>query len=113
MEIYESVEKYVDQSADLIERIDRLGRIITALENLMLAAAETSNGGTSSVLIDEYSLDTGQTKIRTKYRDVAAIAGSIDKYDFIRQKLIVRLNKNANGRIIRLVDGKSFLPPCR
>jgi hypothetical protein len=104
--IYESTEKFIESCTNLKDRINRIQLVIAALDNMMITAATTGN-------YDEYSLDDGQTKIRTKYRDINAIANSIDKFDLILQKLYARLNNNKNGRMIRLVDTKNFYPRCR
>lgn len=109
MVIYESIQKFIECGIDTLDRINRLSVIIRLLEDSMINA--TINGdiatGTGVGHVEEYSLDDGQTKIREKYRDVSAIAATIDKFDFLRQKLIARLNNQGN-RVFRLVDSKSF-----
>ena len=96
--IYDSAAIYIGSAADAAERIQRIQSVIYALEDVALKAAETGN-------FDEYSLDDGQTKIRTKYRDVSQIAAAISAFEKQKQKYINRLN----GRITRLVDGKNFI----
>ena len=97
MAYFSSAQIYIECGRDLRDKINRLNAVITALETTALKAAETGN-------LDEYSLDDGQTKIRTKYRDANAVANSITAFETIRQRYINQLN----GRHVRLVDSKNF-----
>jgi predicted nucleotidyltransferase len=99
--IFESAHDYILNVDDQLTRIARIGQIIAGLENMMIIAASTGN-------FDEYSLDDGQTKIRTKYRDAAAIAKSLADFDALQQRLLARLNNNKNGRVTRFMDSKNF-----
>lgn len=117
MVVYESIKQYIECSTNLVDRINRIDQIIEAIENSMLSRAETGGGANNSTInVEEYSLDDGQTKIRTKYRsseDFAAMGGMLAQLDFLKQRLIARLNNNITGRVIRLVDGKNFIGRCR
>lgn len=97
---YDSAQAYIDTATTLRERIDRLSAIITALETSALKAAGTGN-------MSEYSLDDGQTKIRTVYRNAEEVANAITAFERIRQMWWARLS----GRHTRLVDGKNFIYP--
>jgi hypothetical protein len=119
MAIYTSFEKYIEAETDLMARIQRIDNIIIALENSMINAGTVQPGKDTAALnehTEEYSLDDGQTKIRTKYRNanefIEATAAAINKFDFIKQKLIARLNNNRTGRVIRLVDSKNLNTGC-
>jgi hypothetical protein len=97
MVYYDSAAIYVESAKTLKEKITRIDAIITALETQALVAAGNS-------IIQEYSLDDGQTKIRTMYKSAKDVALSIDAFEAIKQRYINQLN----GRMTRLVDGKNF-----
>lgn len=97
MQIYDSAQIYIASATTLREKIVKINAIIDALESTALKAASTDN-------ITEYSLDDGQTKIKTAYRGAAAIEASILAFTRIRNRYINELN----GRMVRLVDRKSF-----
>jgi len=94
---YDSADIYIESATSTRDKIIRIKAIITALENSALKAAANGN-------ISEYSLDDGQTKIRTAYRNPAEVANSITAFDTILQRYINKLNP----RIVRLVDHKNF-----
>lgn len=98
MVVFDSSAIYIDCASTLVEKIARINAVITALETTALKAAETGN-------FNEYWLDDGQTKIKTVYRNPADIERSITAFEKIRQRYINQLN----GRVVRLVDGKSFI----
>jgi len=54
--------------------------------------------------IEEYTLDDGQSKISTKYRDIASVIKAIGDYEKLRQMYINRIN----GRIVRLIPANSI-----
>lgn len=95
--IYDSAAGYIE-SATTIE-----GRI-TAIEAIITALLTTAANAAANEYITEYSLDDGQTKIRTAYRGTAAIMASIKSFESLKQYY---MNK-VNGRVFRLVDGKNF-----
>jgi len=96
---YESELIYIQSRTTILAKITAIEAIISALETTALTAASTGN-------IDEYSLDDGQVKIKTTYRNVTQIAKSIQDFETIRQRYIN--HPSINGRYIRLVDAKSF-----
>lgn len=91
MDIYNSETFYIESATTLKTKIVRLDAIITALENQAVLAAGNSD-------ISEYSLDDGQTKIRTVYNTVSSIAKAIKDYEMIKQIYVNRLN----GRSFRM-----------
>lgn len=97
MVYYDSAYKYIDCASTLRDKIAKIEIIISALEDTALKAAANDN-------ITEYSLNDGQTIIRTVYKGADAVLASIQAFEKIRQMYINRLN----GRMIRLVDGKNF-----
>ena len=110
--LYESIPQYIETVSSLEDRINRLDAILTQMENSMLMVAANPGEGVSGQpgidLTEEYSLDDGQTKIRTKYRDVAAFIASYKQIMNIRNMIIARLNNNISGSIIRLRDSRNF-----
>lgn len=97
MVYFESAYKYIECASDLRDKIERINTIITALEDTALKAAANDN-------ISEYSLNDGQTVIRTVYKGADAVLRSIEAFEKIKQMYVNRLN----GRTFRLVDGKNF-----
>ena len=97
MVVYDSAASYVGSCATLQAKITAIDAIITALETMALSAAEKGD-------LSEYSLDDGQTKIKTVYRNVTDITASIDNFERIKQRYINQLT----GRRTRLVDSKNF-----
>lgn len=110
--IYESIPLYIESVSSLEERINRLDLILTQMENSMLKIDANPEGGVAGQpgidLTEEYSLDDGQTKIRTKYRDVSAYIASYKQILGLRNMIIARLNNNIAGNIIRLRDARNF-----
>lgn len=98
MTIFDSADIYINQGINVREKITKIEAVITALEDSALKAA--ANGSVS-----EYSLDDGQTKIRTVYRNATEVANAITAFETIRQRWINQLN----GRQVRLVDSKNFI----
>jgi len=97
MVIYDSAYIYIDSATSLKDKICKIDAIITALMATALASATTDN-------FTEYVLDDGQTKIRATYKGTDAIFRSINVLERTKQIYINQLN----GRVIRLVPGKSF-----
>jgi len=94
---YNSEFDYIDSATTLIVRLNRIRAIAAELELILLKAASTDN-------IEEYSLDDGQTKIKTIYRSVGSITAGLVALDALEQRIINRLQ----GRVVRLVDEKNF-----
>ncbi|MFN8317152.1 MAG: hypothetical protein U0T32_11965 [Chitinophagales bacterium] len=94
---FDSSKIYIEQAANIEEKILRIDAVINAL--LLAALDAASNDG-----ISEYWLDNGQTKIKTVYRSTAAIYASIEAFRKLKEYYV---NQN-NGRVFRLVDSKNF-----
>lgn len=95
---FDSTGAYVDSKSSLDAKIAAWDAIITALEGILTKAVDTGN-------LDEYSLDDGQTKIRTKYRSPEDVMNAINNAEKMRNLYISR----RCGRVTRLVDGKNFI----
>lgn len=98
MVVYDSAVNYLGTCTGLKAKIVAIDAIISALELMALSAAEKGD-------LSEYSLDDGQTKIKTVYRNVTDITASINGFETIKQRYINQLT----GRRTRLVDSKNFL----
>lgn len=97
MVTYDSAAVYIDTATSLKEKIIKIDAVISALTDAALKAASNED-------ISEYSLDNGQTKIKTIYKSSASAFKAIEAFERIKQMYVNRLN----GRIVRLVDGKNF-----
>lgn len=92
-----TADVYIESATNLKDRIVRIDAIIKALENVALKAAATGN-------VAEYTLDDGQTKISSTYRNPMEVQRSIAGFEVIRQQCINRLY----GHTIRLVDSSNY-----
>ena len=81
---------YIESATCLLDKIARYDTIILALEGQALVAAGDSN-------IGEYSLDDGQIKIKTLYRDMVSITKAIFNFEQLR------------GRAFAKLQGQSFI----
>jgi 2C-methyl-D-erythritol 2,4-cyclodiphosphate synthase len=99
MAAYDTILNYLNCSSSVQEEIARTDAIITALMDAQLNAAINSGD------IDEYSLDDGQTKIRTVIRDPEKIMKAIEALERRKNHII---NQNCLGRVIKLRDKDSF-----
>jgi len=95
---FDSATIYVQSATTLEDKIARYDAIITALETSVLAASEKAG-------VSEYSLDDGQVKIKSVYRNPDEVAATIKAFMAIREVYVNRLN----GRHMRLVDSKNFV----
>lgn len=94
---YDSAAIYIQSRSTLRDKIIAIDKIIDALEAQALISAGTID-------VSEYSLDDGQTRIKTMYRSGKDIAESITQFEIIRERYVNRLN----GRKFRLLDGRNF-----
>lgn len=97
MVIYDTAAIYIDSATSLQDKITRIDAVIDALFTSALKAAATGN-------VSEYSLNDGQTQIKTVYRSVAEVKQAITDFEAIKTMYVERLN----GRVVRLMDSKSF-----
>lgn len=95
--IYSTAGIYIASKSSIREKITAIDNII----NLLLAEAANS-AGTESV--SEYSLDDGQSKIRTLYRGSAGVMAAIASFERLKNYYVNQLN----GRVVRLSDKTNF-----
>jgi len=84
---------YIENAANLEEKLQRIDNIIEALEERMLDVG-AENSSTAS-----YSVDDGQVKISTSYTTVKQMAEGIAAFEFIRQRILNKLN--GRGMVLR------------
>lgn len=97
MIVYNSISEYLAGKAKLEERITA---IEAAIDALILKLADVSGNAD----LKEYSLDDGQTKIRTVYANPLDVQRGIEGLEKIRQIYLSRIV----GRVVRLRDGSNF-----
>lgn len=95
--IYQSAASYIGTASSIKDKIAKIDAIITALLLSAVTAAENDH-------ITEYQLNTGQTIIKANYKGAKALKDSIHAFETMKQYYINQLN----GRMVRLIDGKSF-----
>lgn len=76
---------YIESANSLLEKIEKIDIIIDALLTQMELSASGSN-------IEEYSVDDGQIKIKTAYRDPVSMANAIFRFEQMRGRLLNKLN---------------------
>lgn len=94
---YEHPRAYIESSSSRVEQIEKIDTIINCLLDAAIKAATGEEVG-------EYSLDDGQTKIRSVSRSTEEIAISIERMKSLKNILI----KDINGHIIQLKDHNSL-----
>jgi len=95
--IYLSETLYIESGTSLRDKVTKIDALITALEDIALNSAGNMD-------IEDYSLDDGQSKISTTYRDIDSIIKAISDFEKLRQMYINRIN----GRIVRLLPANSI-----
>lgn len=101
MVVYDSAAHYVDSCTGIKAKITALDNII----NTLLTTALTAVGKGD---IQEYSLDDGQTKIKTMYRSADEIWKSIAGFEKLKKYYETQYDASKYGRRTRLVDSKNF-----
>lgn len=99
--VYNDAHLYITSCTKLEERIEKIDQIIDALLDMAIKAASTGN-------FSAYSLNDGQTQIRTEYRNTTDVNNAIKAFQDLRDTLEVNVNNKKTGRMIRLVDGSNF-----
>lgn len=101
MVVYTSAYEYIHSTNDLLTQIGKIKQVIDALTQAMIDGAPSGN-------ILEYSLDTGQSKMKTVYKSATAIVDQIAALEKLNDIYVVKYNKINNGSIVRLVDSKNL-----
>jgi len=80
-----TVSQYIECKSSLLEKIQAINAVISAMELKLLDVTE-------STALDEYQLDDGQMKVRTKYRNVADVMAGISALEQLKQRYVNRYN---------------------
>lgn len=80
-----SISQYVECRPTLAEKISAIDALITAHELKLLDVIGNSD-------VDEYQMDDGQMKVRTKYRSLADVQKGLDALEILKQRYVNRLN---------------------
>lgn len=91
--------EYIDSKKTLRERIVAIDGLIDVM---ILRMGEVTEGLNPSV--EEYQMDDGQMKIKTRYRTVSDVESGIKSLERMKQMYLNRLN----GRTFYLRDVRSF-----
>lgn len=96
---FDSAEMYILSFQDNVDKINAIQAVQDALLASALKAAATGN-------VLEYTLNDGQTIIKTAYRSPQAVQEAWRAFEQVKQIYI----NNLNGRRVRLLDSKNFRP---
>ena len=80
----------------------KIAEIDTLINILLTTATKSVTQGN----IAEYELDTGQTRTRVKYTNIATITKAVEEYEGLAQFYMNKLNRSTG--MVRLMDGKNF-----
>ena len=83
-----TISQYLESKPDLLCKIKAINDLIAALELKLLDTVGTAG-------YDEYSMDDGQMKVRTKYRSTADVSAGITALEIIKQRYV----NQHNGRV--------------
>lgn len=97
MVVFDSAAIYVESKKTAREKIIAIDAIIDALLSTALKAASAGD-------VTEFSLDDGQSKVKTIFRSPMEVMKSIEAFKMLKQEYM----NTVNGRVMRMIDGKSF-----
>jgi hypothetical protein len=97
MVVYDSTYAYITSCKTIKARIAALDAVIDVHFGTLLKAVTTGN-------INEYDLDTGQTKVKTIYRSVKDVTDALAGLEAMKNYYVNQIN----GRSFRLIDQSNF-----
>lgn len=103
MIVYDNFDKFLISCASTKARIVAIDAII---DQLLASAAK----GALKSHITEYSLNSGQTQIKTSLRSMKEVQGAVIYFEQLRN--IYKSRLPGHGRVSRNVDGRNFRGPC-
>lgn len=103
MTIYKCASAYVQTFKKLKDKIAAIDAIQEALLNQALTKLESNESNE----VSQYSLNDGQTVISATYRSTDQVLKDYQSYENLKLALLAAF-QNASGRMVRLVDHKSF-----
>lgn len=80
-----TISQYIECKTDLAAKIAAVDALLAAMELKIIDV-------TGSAEYDEYSMDDGQMKVRTKYRSVADVMAGITALEQLKQRYVNRHN---------------------
>ena len=92
--IYE-ISTYIECRTTYIEKVRAIDALISAFELKLVEVGD-------SIVYDEYEMNDGQMKVRTKYRNSKDVLAGIDGLEKLKQRYLNRVN----GRTTILRSGK-------
>lgn len=103
MVVYKCASAYIQSFTTLKAKIDAINAIQAALLSQALVNIESN----TSQNLSQYSLNDGQTIISASYRSSSEVKKDYQSYEDLKQMLLASYD-NSLGRMVRLVDHKSF-----
>lgn len=94
---YYTISQYVESGCDLRAKIANIDALIDAMELKLLDVVGTSD-------LEEYQMDDGQMRVRTRYRNTADVMNGIKSLEQLKQRYVNRLN----GRSVVLRSGNIY-----
>lgn len=94
-----TVAQYLESKTKLQDRIKAIDALI---DSMILRIGEVVEG--LNVSVEEYQMDDGQMKIRTRYRTVKDVEAGVASLEKMKQMYVNRLH----GRVFNLRDTRSF-----
>lgn len=91
--------QYIESKTTLQEKVTAIDKLIDA----MIASLADYAAGQNSA-IEEYQMDDGQMKIRTRYRSPKDVDAAVLSFEKMKQMYMNRLN----GRVFHLRDNRSL-----
>lgn len=80
-----TISQYIECKTTLLDKINAIDAMIAAMELKIVDA-------TGSAEYDEYSMDDGQMKVRTKYRSIEDVLAGIKSLETLKQRYVNRHN---------------------
>lgn len=84
-----TISEYIDCKPDLLCKIKAINDLIAAFELKLLDVV-------GSAVYDEYQMDDGQMKVRTKYRSPEDVLKGLDALEKLKQRYVNRCNGRVN-----------------
>lgn len=99
--IYSSPKLYLSDAKTLLDRIERIDRLIDAM---LLSTLDVVENDDYNPNVAEYQLNDGQMVVKTVYKTNNDIFGSIKQLQKLKQDFVNQLN----GRVMSLRDIRSL-----
>ena len=80
-----TLSQYIECKTTILDKINAINSMLDALELKILDVTATSE-------FDEYSLDDGQMKVRTKYKSVDDVLAGLKALETLKQRYVNKYN---------------------